>query len=222
MIAVVVGYEFLLLVLLLLPRGSEFAEQFRTSCFGFDPATGMVAWIVVFTTFTVPLIVLLVVSISWNRELRAVLESSYRRVAACVALGVVAGMVTGVTWAAASRTSEAGELPFPAKALRSGHPAPNFELTDHTGRVVRLADFRGRVVLVTAIFSRCSYSCPIILRDVQKAVSALPPEQFDNLRIAVITLDPENDTPEVLANVAAARGCEIDQPRNLAKSVTVE
>jgi protein SCO1/2 len=44
------------------------------------------------------------------------------------------------------------------------------------------------------------------LRDVQKAVSALPPEQLDNLRIAVITLDPENDTPEVLANVAAARG----------------
>ena len=40
----------------------------------------------------------------------------------------------------------------------------------------------------------------------QDAVAALPPEQLDDLRIAVITLDPENDTPEVLANVAAARG----------------
>jgi cytochrome oxidase Cu insertion factor (SCO1/SenC/PrrC family) len=44
------------------------------------------------------------------------------------------------------------------------------------------------------------------LRDVQDAVAALTPEQLDELRIVVITLDPENDTPEVLANVAAARG----------------
>ena len=205
-IAVVVGYEFLLLVLLLLPRGTEFAEEFRTSCFGYDPATGMVAWIVVFTTFTVPLIVVLVVSISWWRELSSALQTRRQVVAGYVVTGFVVALAIGATMTAASGSPETGEMPFPVEALRTRFDVPEFELKDHTGHTVRLADLRGQVVLVTAIFSRCGYSCPIIMNNVQNAVAALTPEQLDDLRIVVITLDPENDTPEVLADFASARG----------------
>ena len=45
-VAAVIGYELALLALLLLPSGSDFAEEFRRSCFGYDPASGMVSTIV--------------------------------------------------------------------------------------------------------------------------------------------------------------------------------
>jgi len=205
-IAVAVGFEFMLLALLLLPGGSDFAEEFRTSCFGYDPKTGLVAWIVVFTTLTVPLIVAMVVSISCWRELAAALQTRRQAVAGYVGIGFAVALAIGAMLTAASGSPETGEMSFPAEALRTDFRAPEFELKDHAGRTIRLADLRGRVVLVTAIFSRCGYSCPIILRDLQDAVAALAPDQLDDLRIAVITLDPENDTPEVLAKVAAARG----------------
>lgn len=205
-IAVVVGFEFGLLALLLLPSSAKFAEEFRTSCFGFDPKTGMVAWIVVFTTFMVPLIVALVVSISWWRELGAALQTRRPAVAGYVGMGFAVALSIGATLAAVSGPAETGELPFPAEVLRTEFRPPEFELKDHTGRPVRITDFRGSVVLVTAIFSRCGYSCPMILGDLQDEIAALTPEQLEDLRIVVITLDPENDTPEVLANVAAARG----------------
>lgn len=205
-IAVVVGYEFLLLALLLQPSGGEFAVEFRTSCFGYDPVTGVVEWIVVFTTFTVPLIVVLVVSISWWRELAAALKIRRKAMAGYLIMGFAIAFAVGTALAAVSGSTDSGELPFPTEALRTEHQAPEFELKDHTGDTVRLRDLRGRVVLVTAIFSKCGYSCPIILSDLQDAVAALTSEELDDLRVAVITLDPENDTPEVLANVAAARG----------------
>ncbi len=207
-ISVAIGLELLLLTLLLLPDESKLAqltEEFRASCFGYDPATGMVAWIVVFTTFTVPWIVVLVVSISWHRELSHSLQRQRRAVAGYASMGLIIALTIGASLTAASSSHEPQEMPFPADALRTDFKSPEFKLTDHTGRTVQLKDFRGQVVLVTAIFSRCGYSCPIMMRDLQEAVASLTQEQRDNLRIAVITLDPENDTPEVLQRVAASR-----------------
>ena len=68
-----------------------------------------------------------------------------------------------------------------------------FELKDDTGRKVRLADLRGRVVLVTAIFSRWGYSCPMILNDVQNAVAALTPDCHGSIDITVTTLRRDVD-----------------------------
>jgi protein SCO1/2 len=205
-VAAVVGYEFALLALLLLPSGSEFAEEFRRSCFGYDPASGMVSVIVVSTTLTVPLIVLLVASIVWWRELTAALGARRQAVAGCVSLGLAVAFGSVATLTAVSPSSKTDEQPFPTEALRTNFRAPEFELTDHTGNTVQLADFCGEVVLVTGFFASCGYTCPMLLSDLQNSVAVLTPEQLDDLRIAVITLDPKNDTPEVLASIATARG----------------
>jgi protein SCO1/2 len=204
-IAIAVGYELVLLALLLLPSSSEFAEGFRTSCFGFDPDTGLVSWILVFTTFAVPFIAVLVASIVWWQELRVALQAHRQAAAGYVGLGFAFAVVIGATLPMAIGTPPISEQPLPTVALRTEFPAPAFVLNDHAGRTLQLADLRGQVVLVTAIFSRCGYSCPMILSDIQNAVETLTPEQIRDLRIAVITLDPENDTPDVLAAVADAR-----------------
>jgi thioredoxin-dependent peroxiredoxin len=41
-----------------------------------------------------------------------------------------------------------------SEALTVGDPAPNFSLPDHTGRVVRLSDFRGKQHVVLAFYIR--------------------------------------------------------------------
>src|SRR5262245_58697795 len=49
-----------------------------------------------------------------------------------------------------------GEPPLPKIAA-----APGFTLTSQDGAPVRLADFRGKVVAVTFIFTLCSDTCPV-------------------------------------------------------------
>lgn len=205
-VAAVIGYELALLALLLLPSGSDFAEEFRRSCFGYDPASGMVSTIVVSTTLIVPLIVLLIASIVWSRELASALQARRRVAAGYAGLGLAAALVSVATLTTASGLAGTDEQPFPADALRTKFQAPEFELIDHTGNTVRLADLQGDVVLVTAFFASCGYTCPMLLGDLKDSVATLTPEEIGDLRIAVITLDPENDTPEVLAGIAAARG----------------
>ena len=46
--------------------------------------------------------------------------------------------------------------------LTEGQPAPDFTLTSQDGGEVKLADFRGKVVAVTFIFTRCTDTCPVL------------------------------------------------------------
>jgi protein SCO1/2 len=47
-------------------------------------------------------------------------------------------------------------------ALPTIGPAPPFALTSETGRRVALADFRGKVVAVTFIYTGCPDICPLL------------------------------------------------------------
>jgi len=73
-----------------------------------------------------------------------------------------------------------------------------FALIDHTGRQRTDADFRGKLLLVYFGFTSCADVCPTDLQAI-----ALALEQLGGVAEAVqplfITLDPERDTPEHLA-----------------------
>ncbi len=75
-----------------------------------------------------------------------------------------------------------------------------FRLTDQTGREFDSADYAGRPMVVSFFFT----SCPTICRDLNKTIAGLR-DQFKNedLLFVSFTVDPENDTPEVLARYAA-------------------
>ena len=88
------------------------------------------------------------------------------------------------------------------KALReevSPRPAPQFTLTDHNGARRSLADWRGRVILVGFIYTSCPDVCPLIATQLLKVQERFSDYIPDELVIVLITLDPEHDTPEVLA-----------------------
>lgn len=72
-----------------------------------------------------------------------------------------------------------------------------FALTDTSGQVVRLSDYRRRVVLVFFGYTHCPDACPLTVAKVTKAMQLLG-EQRGQVRFIFITTDPARDTPERL------------------------
>jgi protein SCO1 len=88
-------------------------------------------------------------------------------------------------------------------------PAPDFALPDLDGRLVRLADLRGRITLVSFVYTRCATACPLLtarLALLQRRAAALPPAERPVL--VSITVDPERDTPERLRRYAEQFGVD--------------
>jgi protein SCO1/2 len=76
--------------------------------------------------------------------------------------------------------------------------AHDFRLRDSTGRTRTLADFRGKVVVVFFGFTQCPDVCPTTLTDMAEVKKRLGADG-DKLQVIFVTLDPERDTPQVLA-----------------------
>jgi protein SCO1/2 len=92
-----------------------------------------------------------------------------------------------------SHTVQAQGLP-PLKTDRGGA----FTLTGHHGRPVRLGDFRGRLVLIYFGYTTCPDVCPTSLSHLQVLLRRLE-EKGKHLQVLFISVDPERDTPERLA-----------------------
>ncbi|MEC9369024.1 MAG: SCO family protein [Pseudomonadota bacterium] len=73
-----------------------------------------------------------------------------------------------------------------------------FSLTDHTGKRVTEADFRGRFMLVTFGFTYCPDVCPTELQVMSAALEQLG-DAAAKVTPVFITVDPARDTPAQLA-----------------------
>jgi protein SCO1/2 len=79
----------------------------------------------------------------------------------------------------------------------------HFQLTDHTGTVRTMSDYRGKVVLVFFGFAQCPDVCPTTLVDMVELKKQLGTDG-DKLQVLFVTVDPERDTQEVLAGFVPA------------------
>lgn len=79
----------------------------------------------------------------------------------------------------------------------------DFALTDHTGKPRTLADFKGKVVAIFFGFTRCPDVCPTNLAEWAEVAKRLGPDA-DKLQVLFVTLDPERDTPQLLAGYVPA------------------
>jgi protein SCO1/2 len=79
--------------------------------------------------------------------------------------------------------------------------APDWVLTNQDGKKVRMTDFKGKVLLVSFIFTTCNGSCPATTHRMEKVQTALKSKALLNkghVHLLSITLDPARDKPEVL------------------------
>ena len=72
------------------------------------------------------------------------------------------------------------------------------KLTDHTGKLRTLKDFKGKVVLVFFGFTHCPEVCPTTMHDLAAVMKQLGTDA-ERVQVLFVTLDPERDTPEMLA-----------------------
>lgn len=81
--------------------------------------------------------------------------------------------------------------------------ARDFALTDHTGKPRKLADFKGKVVVMFFGYTQCPDFCPTTMHDLSEAMKQLGPKAQD-VQVLFVTLDPERDTRDVLAQYVPA------------------
>ena len=78
---------------------------------------------------------------------------------------------------------------------------PDFTLTTQADEPLRREDLRGKVVLVSFVFTTCGGSCPATTHRMSQVAGALVDAGLlkgDRVRLLSITLDPARDTPEAL------------------------
>jgi protein SCO1/2 len=96
-------------------------------------------------------------------------------------------------------------------------PAPDFELVDQDGAKLRLADLRGKLVLLDFIFTSCPGPCPILTSAHVTLQRSLSPELRARTRFVSISLAQERGAdltgwsfltgdPEAVARVVQAYG----------------
>lgn len=79
----------------------------------------------------------------------------------------------------------------------AGDALPDFTLVDQDGRLLHFADFRGKTVLLSFVFTRCPDPtiCPAISGKFLYLQQHLDPSRY---HLAEVTLDPAYDSPAVL------------------------
>jgi protein SCO1 len=84
-------------------------------------------------------------------------------------------------------------------------PAPPFALVNHRGEPERLEDHRGSVILLFFGFTHCPDVCPLTLGRLTQLLDHMGPRGND-VRVLLVTVDPDRDAPAVLAEYVARFG----------------
>jgi len=75
----------------------------------------------------------------------------------------------------------------------------DFTLTNQNGKTVNDVDFRGKFMLVFFGFTNCPEVCPTGLLTITQVMESLG-KKGEKIAPVFITIDPERDTPEQIAN----------------------
>jgi protein SCO1/2 len=91
------------------------------------------------------------------------------------------------------------KLAFKSIDITGANYARDFELPDTEGKIRRLADFKGKVVVLFFGYTQCPDVCPTTLQELTQARQLLGP-LGERVQGIFVTIDPERDTPEMLRN----------------------
>ena len=116
--------------------------------------------------------------------MKSIVRGPAAPIAICLVLGALGGVGTALVTQPAPAQPSAFTPPRTAP--------PTYRLRDETGTVRTPTSARGKVLMLTFIFTRCRSACPrmgVELRDAMRAAGS-------GVEMHAITVDPEHDTPE--------------------------
>jgi protein SCO1 len=108
----------------------------------------------------------------------------------------------------ASRVSAdgfAGALSPPDVAVR------DFSLRDQDGRAASLREYRGRVVVLTFMYSTCQDTCPVTAQTIRGALDQVG----HDVPVLAVSVDPAHDTPDTAERFLVKQGMSAGRMRFL-------
>ena len=124
------------------------------------------------------------------------------------------GYLSSITMTGRAPVAEPAPPRAPLDLLEPGSEVPDFEFIDANGKARRLREWRGAVVAVTFIYTRCPLPdfCPLMDRNLaavqRQALS--DPDLAGRFHLLSVSFDPGYDTPAVLHEHAAKAGANAD------------
>jgi protein SCO1/2 len=132
--------------------------------------------------------------------------------------------------AAVPSASTPEEGPAAPRSDRSIY-ALSMTLTDQDGQRVGLDAFRGKPAFIGMFYGSCPSACPLLISTIRRAMSELDPTDGSEVRVLLVSFDPEHDTPQALRAIVAQRGLDArwklaaapdDQVRELAALLGIQ
>jgi protein SCO1/2 len=121
--------------------------------------------------------------------------------------GGVAAVAIGGQSSEHARRAQALAHHFDAAAvLEPAKPAPALDLRNYTGEPVNIDSYRGKVVLVTFLYTTCPDICPLITSDLRIALNEMGSKLASKVQIIAVSVDPRVDTRTAVAAFLARHG----------------
>jgi protein SCO1 len=120
-------------------------------------------------------------------------------------------LLASATLRAADACGGCAEAPAAAAATAlSGRSVYQLDATwtDDRGQSFKLAELRGRPVVMAMFFTSCGYACPRIVSDMTRIQAALPPAVRSQARFVLVSFDHDRDTVPVLHAYREQHGLE--------------
>ncbi|MCC6516991.1 MAG: SCO family protein, partial [Chitinophagales bacterium] len=67
---------------------------------------------------------------------------------------------------------------------------------NQAGQKMKMADLKGKVVVMVMIYSTCKTACPILTSEMGEIASRLADVSPKDIRFVMVSIDPQTDTPE--------------------------
>jgi protein SCO1 len=96
----------------------------------------------------------------------------------------------------------------PTTSVRASIYDLRVPLRDETGAVRPLDTFRGHPVLITMFYGSCPVACPILTTDLKRLERQIPAQLRSDVRILMVSFDPDRDTPAALAELKRERALD--------------
>jgi protein SCO1 len=76
------------------------------------------------------------------------------------------------------------------------------------GKEIELADLKGKVLVMVMIYTTCRVACPRLVADMSDIANQISADKKQDVQYVLVSIDPENDTPEKLKKFAIEKNMD--------------
>jgi protein SCO1/2 len=99
----------------------------------------------------------------------------------------------------AGNASSAKSASFLGNELSPPKQAPSLALRNYLGAHVNIAQYHGKALLVTFLYTHCPDVCPLITANLRVAQNLMGAKTAAKTQIIAVSVDPRGDTPRTVA-----------------------